>query len=325
MEELVPKKKTNVRRTVIRLMFSVLALAIVFAIVDVKDLRHALQQISLVNWLIGVVGFLVLHVFSAMKWRFVLSTCGIHVTRSLALRAYGFGLFANLCLPSLVGGDVVRAGVLIKNGNKKEAVVFAALVDRLLDIMGLGVLVVLGFLAAPSALSQFGRDIRVQKWLIVGGAIVAISSLALLPVVLRRLHPRKLPTKLGKILLGFMRAWRTLASKPRRSVAAFSGCLALQAGFVTVNVFLGNSMGIALDARLWFLLWPLAKVAAMAPLSLGGIGIREIAFVGLAGSFANKSLLLAQSLVWESTLVVGGLLFGFYSLMSRKNTDSHDF
>ena len=93
-------------------------------------------------------------------------------------------------------------------------------------------------------------------------------------------------------------------------------CLAIQAGFVLVNLLLGGSMGIALDWRLWYLLWPLAKIAAMAPVSLGGIGVREAAFAALAGRFVAEDRIVAQSLVWESILVVGGLIAGGLHLLT---------
>lgn len=322
MEGLKPQNNLRWRKALVRLLFSGVALALVFSIVDTGELLRALESISKTTWLTALFGFLALHFLSAMKWRFVLGLSGHKISPKLTVRAYGLGLFANLCLPSLIGGDVVRAGIIMKNGGPKETVLFAALTDRLLDIAGLGFLVALGFILAPTSFDQLGELSSTTKNLIFSGtALVAIGAL-LAPIILKRLHPRSLPRKIGRIWIGFIRAWRGLLSSPRKALLALIWCTSLQAGFVAVNIFLGKRMGIEMDPRLWLLLWPLAKIAAMAPVSLGGIGVREVAFVALAGSFAEKDLLLAQSLTWESTLVAGGLIFGALSLLTKENKNT---
>ena len=306
------------RRACLRLLFSLAALGTVIILVEPEHLRPALSQVDTTAWLTALTCFLGLHLVSALKWRLVLSMCGESLPLFLVLRAYGLALFANLCLPSLLGGDLVRAAVLMKHGAAKERVVLAAVTDRLLDILALGILVVLGLLRAPGALGELDEQFGQEKRLLAALSALALVSLLLLPFVLRRLHPGRLPRPLRRTALGFFRALQRMRRRRGTAMAAAGLCLGLQAGFVGVNIFLGRSMGLHMDHRLWFLLWPLAKVAAMAPLSLGGIGVREAAFVALAGPFANKALLLAQSLTWESILVAGGLVAGTMSLLLRR-------
>ena len=54
-----------------------------------------------------------------------------------AVRAHGAGLFANLCLPSVVGGDVVRAGVVIRDHKRFENIALGSLADRINDSFAL--------------------------------------------------------------------------------------------------------------------------------------------------------------------------------------------
>jgi uncharacterized membrane protein YbhN (UPF0104 family) len=324
VEGLTPSNPLRWRRALIRLVLSGAALALILTIVDLDDLLGALSSVSISTWVTALLGFLTLHFLSAMKWRFVMGLTGHKISPRLTIRAYGLGLFANLCLPSLIGGDVIRAGVIMKNGGPKEVVLFAALTDRFLDIIGLGSLVAIGFLLAPSAFNHIGDLSKTQENIILSGTIFVVIGAFALPLVLRRLRPRSLPRKIGRIWIGFIRSWRGLLSSPKKALLALLWCTLLQVGFVGVNIYLGRSMGLTMDPRMWFLLWPLAKIAAMAPVSLGGIGVREVAFVALAGSFAPKDLLLAQSLTWESTLVAGGILFGALSLLAKEHKDNHD-
>jgi hypothetical protein len=71
-------------------------------------------------------------------------------------------------------------------------------------------------------------------------------------------------------------------------------CVALQAGFVLLNIALGNMMGMELSASLWFMLWPLSKIASMLPVSLGGLGVREATFGLLVSPFIDSKLAVAE-------------------------------
>jgi glycosyltransferase 2 family protein len=77
--------------------------------------------------------------------------------------------------------------------------------------------------------------------------------------------------------------------------------------------------GLTVPLRVWLFAWPLAKLAAMLPLTQGGIGVREAALVALLAPFgAPGHLVLATGLVWESLVVAGGLIAGAVALVLRK-------
>ena len=61
-----------------------------------------------------------------------------------AVRCYAMGLFANLFLPSLVGGDVLRAGLIMGATRRRAAVILGSLADRGVDVAGLAFLLAIG-------------------------------------------------------------------------------------------------------------------------------------------------------------------------------------
>ncbi len=68
----------------------------------------------------------------------------------------------------------------------------------------------------------------------------------------------------------------------------------------------------------WMLAWSLAKLAALVPVSLGGIGVRQLAQAAFMAPFAvTAALAVAQSLVWESLLLALGLVGGAASIWVR--------
>ena len=87
--------------------------------------------------------------------------------------------------------------------------------------------------------------------------------------------------------------------------------LGIQGSFIGLNILLASEIGIDASASVWFFAWPLAKLVALAPISLGGIGVREVAIAGLMAPFGiEPALVVAQSLSWEAVLVGSGLFAG---------------
>ena len=125
---------------IIRLCVSALLLVLIFTLVPFADVWAAARRISPLLWL-GALGlFLAGHAAAAAKWRLLI---GGGISYRQAFRAHLAGLAANLALPSVAGGDVVRAGLVMKHADDKGRLAMGSLADRLIDTLGL-VLIALG-------------------------------------------------------------------------------------------------------------------------------------------------------------------------------------
>ena len=94
--------------------------------------------------------------------------------------------------------------------------------------------------------------------------------------------------------------------------------MVVQGFFVGLNILVAKALGITLPPVAWFALWPLAKLAAFLPISLGGIGVREMALVALLAPLGvDPTLAVAHSLVWETVLFAVGLLAGGLAFVAR--------
>jgi len=93
----------------------------------------------------------------------------------------------------------------------------------------------------------------------------------------------------------------------------------IQGTFVLLNALLALACGLFLPFRVWLFAWPLAKLAALLPLTQGGMGIREAVLVALLVPFgAASSLTLASGLAWEGIIIAGGLIAGFTAFVLRR-------
>jgi uncharacterized membrane protein YbhN (UPF0104 family) len=260
---------------------------------------------------------------SAMKWRLLVGAAGGVLPVGAALRFHFAGLFANLWLPSLIGGDLLRAGLALRGRKGKAAVVLGSLVDRLSDLTALGSIALAGLVLGPVLRDATAARVEPLTILAVlfGGLLVTAGT----GVALLRSRRRRWPRRVQRIGLKLLRAGRAMGSKPMVGLAGLGLAILLQAGFVLINVQLGAQMELHMALGLWFLLWPLAKVAAMLPVSLGGLGVREATFGLLVTWFApgvDPALAVAQSFVWYTVLMAGGLASGAVVMTGRRAGES---
>jgi uncharacterized membrane protein YbhN (UPF0104 family) len=300
---------------VARLVLSAAILTALLAFVPLGEFRAAAAGVGLPLWLGTLAVFGVGHVVGALKWRMLLGGAGAPLPAGSAVRLHFAGLFANLFLPSVAGGDLVRAGLAMRSAESRTAVALGSLIDRVLDTAALGGMALLGGLAAGARLS--GGD-ALALWIVLGVlAVGAAAGLGLLVMPPATWLPARVAGLAGKV----REAGRRLLRRPGVALAAFAMSLAVQGTFVLLNTALGRACGIEQPIAVWFFAWPLAKLTAMVPISLAGIGVREAALAAILGRFTvAPARAVAQGLVWESILVTTGALGGIFHASRREST-----
>ena len=298
---------------VFRFIVTVGSLTALFVWLDPGRLLKAMGQTGLWLWLGIVLSTFASHFITASKWRMLLRATGLTVGRLEVLRAHCAGLFANAWLPSIVGGDVVRAGMIHGKKRGLGAVTASVIADRFSDGSGLLAVAVIGAAAAPAALLGPAKSIL---W-VTGGALVLGVLLTTLAV--RYLSFSHVQGRLGKALRKLHAAAERLIGHGGTITGAILIAMSVQGFFVVLNVFVADALGIDLPPAVWFALWPLAKLTAFLPISLGGMGVRETALVALLAPLGvDPTLAVAHSLVWETVLVSVGLLGGAFAFTVRR-------
>jgi uncharacterized membrane protein YbhN (UPF0104 family) len=299
-------------RWVLRLVATFVTLALIVWWLPIDQLWAAIRSVPPATWPFALVVYLSAHLIGVVKWRLLVNTAGAGLPLRDAVHAYYWGLFGNLFLPSIVGGDVVRAGVALRRSRSKSALLLGSLVDRVQDVIGLGVLTGVGALLAPRAIDAAGRRIFVAFIALVGAAaVIGVVSLRFFPA-------RRVPFKARRILVRVRQAIRATASRPQALAMAFALGLALQSSLILLNWELGRLIGIDIPLYVWFFVWPLAKIAGLSPLTQGGIGVREAAQAALFAPFGVAAVqAVATGLVFEVVIISGGLIGGLIAMGFR--------
>lgn len=287
----------------VRIGVSIAILALIFSIAPVGELIARMKQISPALWLAVFGGFVAGHGLSAAKWRWMI---GGAVSYPRALKAHFAGLAANLALPGVAGGDLVRAGLVMKGSGRKTALAVGSLADRLIDTASLVVIAALGafWLGARAGVHPMG--LAVAAALTVGAGVAAIFLLKRIARLLRKFAPSG---RSGGVVNDVADAAEEMSARPGALIGCAAISISVQLAFAVMNALIAADIGAGTSIAAWVFAWPLAKLVATLPISFGGIGVREASIAGLLTPLGYETAgVVAASLVWQSIqLATGGL------------------
>ena len=304
----------------LRWIAALAVLGVLLHFLPLATVRSAIVRVPPEHFFAALTGYLLAHALGVLKWRMVVNAAGADLDLATSLQCYGGGLFGTLFLPSIVGGDVIRLAVGLRKSPRPAAVLAGNVVDRFLDVAAQAGLVALGLTLLPGSLPESLRSIAARTLLI--GITCGVLLLAIV-FSLRGVFLRGRSFRFRRRLARLRHALRSVSSRPRVLVAGWLAGTAIQSTFLLLTAWLSIACGLHLPLRVWLFAWPLAKLAALLPLTQGGIGVREAALVALLAPFgAAGTLVLAAGLVWEGVVVTGGIIAGLAAFLAGRRNKS---
>ena len=304
------KRISGWRGAALRIGGSVLSLILLFHFLPLADVWISFRKLPAHVWVLVLAGYLGAHLVGISKWRLMVNVGGAGLNFRQAARCYFAGLCSTLFLPSIVGGDVVRASLALRLGKSNAGVLLGSFVDRLIDFVALGLLAATGVALAPGMLAPQTRHVFVM----VGIAIAMLLAICA-PIVVW-FPARHFSFGFRRRVARLRGAARSIHNEKGYVVGALCLGLVAQAGFIWLMAQVASSSGLYLPFRAWLFAWPLAKLSAVIPITQGGIGIREAALAALLIPFgAQATVTVAVGLAWETIIISGGLIAGLTAFL----------
>jgi glycosyltransferase 2 family protein len=202
------------------------------------------------NWLwllAAIILFIASKIVSSFRLNIYFKNINVYLPETQNLKLYWLGMFYNLFLPGGIGGDAYKVILLNRTyAYPAKQLTAAVLLDRISGVVGLGTLAV------------------VYYYFVFSGTNYSLLLLCLLPAGLlvyyffvRKLFP--------SFINGF---WSTLW---------------LGLGVQALQVFCAYAIMMALHISehqaVYILLFLLSSIVAILPLTIGGLGAREVVFL----------------------------------------------
>lgn len=258
--------KTKLKKalsTTLKIAVSLAAVAYVYYKLDAEtrhDIAKALETANPLWLLLAFLLFNISKIISSIRLNHYFKCIAVSLSQKFNLKLYYLGMFYNLFLPGGIGGDGYKVYYLQKNhGGNTKKLIAATILDRLSGVVVLGFLALL--LAVVSSLQQ----------IVAGQNIILIALAVLVFPVFWFIHNKFFrdfnPEFIRALLMGFGVQLSQLVC----------------AAFILWAI---HAQGLFFDYMTLFLV---SSVVAVLPITVGGVGARELVMlegVALFGSLA---------------------------------------
>jgi uncharacterized membrane protein YbhN (UPF0104 family) len=236
-------------------------------------------------------------VMSAYRWKLMAGLLHLHGSFGDFLAYYFVGMFTNLFVPGLVGGDATRAFYLARRHHRTAEAFASAFADR-----GYGLLALVWFAAAAGVVLNRGQLSQGVINTTVGVAALTFLGYASSPWLARIVYMTPRPIRrVGGVVGPYLH-------RPLSLIPPIALSVVLQASLAVCQYLLALGLGLDVPLALFVLVVPIANFFASLPVTLNGLGVRETAYLmlfGMAGVARNDAI--ALGLLWFAATMLGGL------------------
>jgi uncharacterized membrane protein YbhN (UPF0104 family) len=298
--------------TLAKVAFVATCIFFVVGRVDLGALPSDVASLDGQSW--GLLAALVpLHVVAlGLRWRVALGELGEKVPLRAVLGDLMVGVTYNSLLPSTVGGDLVRAYRCATRVRHESSALASIALERVIGLLCLAALPLVGVLAG---LAEAPRTLLLVSLGATAAFAAALAGLHLPIELAARLVPVSLP-RVAALARETAGALRRTGPGARARIAAWS--LAYQALVAVSFLVVARALSTPQTLRAVLIGVPIALVLSSIPLSIGGFGVREGAFVAVLGPLGvAPAHALVMSLFWALEWLVVGIAGGLIIIVTR--------
>ena len=271
--------------TVAKIAISAILIYFIFTKVDFKEVLDIVRKTNPFYLVLAILFFVASKILASIRLNLYFHGLGIKLTQKSNLKLYLLGMFYNLFLPGGIGGDAYK-GYLIKKKFEVDTkkVVSVLVLDRLSGLLLL-------FIYA-CVLAVLLNNTWLDKIEILIGALGILSVLGY--------------WYLNKRFFNFVLPvfWSSL------SLSAM-----VQLAQLICVVFILQALSIDIDRIAYLLIFLVSSIVSVLPLTIGGIGSREVTFFYGATLLAldeNTSISISMVFFLITALVsLFGLVYHF--------------
>jgi hypothetical protein len=293
-----------------RLLLSAALLAFLLRQMEIAPLRAAFARADVAWLLLAWATLVASQVVSAYRWALLARAVGFSEPLGRFCLYYFSGMYLNLFAPGTVAGDVGR--VLFLAGEQRRALALSTVVAH----RAIGFVALLWIAALAAVLLPDAPLHESLRWLAALSGPATIGGWLWGPRLMARLLPRT-------------NRWRLLVERDLAPYWHDHALLAVSLGWAAAmhalqlagQVLVARGLGLHLPWAFFLVVVPLINIAGTLPLSLRGIGLREVGYwYYLAGIGVPREPAVAFGILVSAVLFAADLsgLPAFVMLRPRR-------
>jgi uncharacterized protein (TIRG00374 family) len=286
----VKSKRSKYISYLLRISVAAGALYLTFRGEDLAKIADVLLGINFWVFAASLALWLLSQVVFVARWCLLMRVQSIHIGYWTAFNLNLLGVFYNNCLPTAIGGDLVRAWYVTTHTDKKLEAALSVLVDRAIGLVGTVIMAFCCYWFIPvegqeqrlafSFNMNLSQSWNEHKWIFAAvGIALALALLAFVSNaggrnLLKKIF-RLINEKSKVFLQKTNKAIRIYCSKVFTLILALLLTFLCQAVFILGMWLIGREIGIDVPMKYYFVFFPIAWIVGSLPISIGALGIWE--------------------------------------------------
>jgi len=312
---------------ILKLCISIGILWYVFSRPDIsphKIVEH-IKSIELSRLLMAIGLYIVVVFIACLRWQKLLKGQGIYLPFLKTLELNFIGLFFNTFMPSLTGGDVVKAYYVSKHTDQRLEAATTVLIDR---IVGMLALLAIGAVASLYAISE--PQIRIPAVIIVMVfLIITVLGIGFFnKSLMKNFSFNVKKERWQKVVVSLKRVYSTFyiyRSKKALLAEVFLMSIVIQIMSILINYQIALGLGLNVSMKYFFLFIPIIATISVVPITFAGWGLGESMYKYFFGLITGAcGLAVTMSIIVRLIVLILNLFGGIFYIFHKPPKLSQD-
>ncbi len=318
-----------------KLILSIGLLFYLFHKVNFHKLNDAVHHSDWRFLLLCIVLYGLGQVLSTYKWSLLIHSHGLKHPFQNLVEYYYIGMFFNLFMPSIVGGDAQRCYAVyrdekLQSGRQMPKGRLSQIISSVMMERATGLIAMIGlaniayfffFKNVPNEDSFLSSYLPKVLLLLLAGTVAGfVFSLYIRLPDQESVEHTRLFAKAIHSLKNIAIHFKGYVQNPRLLSHVMIISFIFQTKMIILNALLGYSLGLSVPLGYYFIIVPLITICTALPISFSGLGVREAAyiyFLQFAGVNSAYAILLSLSVIFVVAVnaLIGGIILvkkGFF-------------
>ncbi len=273
-------------RLILNVIILITCIWLLYRKFNLTDAAHHIGNLNYFVFIISVVISIFRIWLTGLRWEALHPDYEAHLSKWSYFRFSMLARIFNLFMPGALGGDIVKIAYAVKEQKKKQIKsIIAILVDR---VVGLISIFVFGILALFLTRDIYGFDLSKLMFIFIAviGLIVILTNKRAISFIERIISRSKfLQRFFGKIIHNWKESVYYYGANGEKVLYAFLLCIPIHLlSFVIFYIF---SQSLGMEITFFEIVFAVAIMWLITalPISIGGIGVRELSLIWLLGMF----------------------------------------